>query len=334
MAPKPKANAEGKQKSLMTWFAKGPSATPKLKSTKPVAVPYDNASSSQASSQEPRTPASKEGTSSPLKASAKSSTSSRGHSTPPTSDPIDIDMLSPDDDAPVQKMAQRKRKVLLSDSDEDVPPVKVRKSVQPSSSPVAQVAKKQRISKDMTDDDEDEEETNAKRSFSQRLTNFKKSPVKRGNNHLNHSTSSLNLVTARKSRSNASDDDDFIAPSDSDGDSKSIKSSGSRSSASSRHSAASSEDEFSNDENRVKSKFKSKSFSKKNQPVQKGAAAPADTTSTGAGLFLTAAERREQGKKNDKKAAEDPYSFLAEIKDVRALKLLFAQARANAQLRL
>lgn len=31
--------------------------------------------------------------------------------------------------------------------------------------------------------------------------------------------------------------------------------------------------------------------------------------------FLTAAEQREQGKKNEKKAAEDPYAFLAEVQD-------------------
>jgi DNA mismatch repair protein MSH6 len=34
--------------------------------------------------------------------------------------------------------------------------------------------------------------------------------------------------------------------------------------------------------------------------------------------FLTAAEQREQGKKVEKKSAEDPYSFLQDVRDVRS----------------
>lgn len=37
--------------------------------------------------------------------------------------------------------------------------------------------------------------------------------------------------------------------------------------------------------------------------------------SSGGNLFLTAAEQREAGKKADKKLAEDPYSFLLDVKD-------------------
>ena len=37
--------------------------------------------------------------------------------------------------------------------------------------------------------------------------------------------------------------------------------------------------------------------------------------------FLTAAEQREQGKKNEKKSTEDPYSFLQDVRDVRNLLL-------------
>lgn len=33
-------------------------------------------------------------------------------------------------------------------------------------------------------------------------------------------------------------------------------------------------------------------------------------------MFLTKAEQRELGKKEEKKAAESPYSFLTDIKDV------------------
>ncbi|KAG5646336.1 hypothetical protein DXG03_003659 [Asterophora parasitica] len=309
MAPKPKSNAENKQKSLMSWFGKPsnapPNAKPKLKaSAKPVAPSDDGSTSlpSQSSSQEPRTPAGKTAKFGAAPSSAMASSSSRGHSTPPTSDPIDVDMVSSDEEHPVQK--SRKRKVLLVDSDEEAPPSKLRKSVQPSSSPVDKAAKKRRLSKALTDDDQDEDEDDGvTRSFSQRLTNFKKSPVKRG----------------RKSRSNASDDDDFIAPSDSDVETKSIKSSASRSSTSSRRSAVSSEDEFSDaaDDDNVKSKSKSKGAAKKTPPAKKSssAAASAEVASSGSGLFLTAAERRAQGKKDEKKAAEDPYAFLADVKD-------------------
>ncbi|KAG6861406.1 hypothetical protein C0995_000535 [Termitomyces sp. Mi166 len=306
MAPK-KANAEHKQKSLMSWFSKdsnGISSTmnPKAKNTKPAVALSDDASMSQSSSQEPRTPASKLANVHALTSSAMaSSTSSRGHSTPPTSDPIDVDMLASDEDDPhpVQKMTQRKRKVMLVDSDDENgnSASKQHKSVQPDSSPVPKAAtKKQRITKARTDDeDEDEDEDSGPiTSFSQRLTNFKKSPVKK----------------ARKSRSNASDDDDFIVPSDSDEDAKSVKSS--RSSASSRRSVVSSEDEFNDDDDNAKSKSKSKASKKKAPSVKQ---TPAASNGGASGLFLTAAERREQGKKDEKKAAETPYSFLEDIKD-------------------
>ncbi|KAG5727213.1 DNA mismatch repair protein msh6 [Termitomyces sp. T112] len=306
MAPK-KANAEHKQKSLMSWFSKdtnAPSSTMKPQAkTKLVVAPSDDASMSQSSSQEPQTPASKSSNIRALNSSAMGrSVSSRSHSTPPTSDPIDVDMLTSDEEDPhlVQKTSQRKRKVVLLDSDEenDNSVRKQRKSTQPDSSPVSKaVSKKQRITKARTDDeDEDDEDSGPITSFSQRLTNFKKSPVKK----------------ARKSRSNASEDDDFIVPSDSDGDTKSVKSSVSRSSVSSRRSAVSSEDEFSDDGDHVKSKSKSKSSRKKAPSAKQTSAVSNGGTS---GLFLTAAERREQGKKDEKKAAETPYSFLEDIKD-------------------
>ncbi|GLB42318.1 putative DNA mismatch repair [Lyophyllum shimeji] len=304
MAPRLKANAEPKQKSLMSWFGKGSNVTPNVKpkpETKPVAQP-DDASTSQPSSQEPRTPASKSFNFDALNSSAMvSSTPSSAHSTPPTSDAIDITMLSSDDEDahPVKRMAQRKRKVMLVDSDDEgVPPGKQRKSSQFSSSPVAKVAKKQRISKGPPGDEDDEDDDGAQSSFSQRLTNFRKSPVKK----------------TRKSRCKTSDDDDFIVPDDDDDDdAKSIKSSASCSSASSRRLALSSEEDFSDldDEN---PKSKSKGASKKAPAVKKTvAAAPEASSSTG--MFLTAAEKRQQEKKDEKKAAETPYSFLADVKD-------------------
>ena len=47
--------------------------------------------------------------------------------------------------------------------------------------------------------------------------------------------------------------------------------------------------------------------------------APAASAVSGGFSLLTAAERREQAKKDGKKATEDPYSFLLDINDVRGL---------------
>jgi len=120
---------------------------------------------------------------------------------------------------------------------------------------------------------------------------------------------------AQKSRSNASDDDDFIVP-DSDTEVKSVKSSSSRSTAS-RRSVASS-DESSIEDKPKKAKPKPKPSAKRAAGGKKGAtAAVAEGTSGGTNAFLTAAEQREQGKKNEKKVAEEAYSFLADVQDVR-----------------
>ncbi|KAG6836841.1 hypothetical protein H0H93_002521 [Arthromyces matolae] len=301
MAPKKAANTEPKQKSLMSWFSSkdtgGTSNSVKPKTRTTQLARSDDASTSQSSSQEPQTPASKSSNLRALTSSAMaSSTSSLGHSTPPTSDPIDIDMLSDEDDPhPVQKTSQRKRKVVLVDSDEEEG--KQRMS-EPDSSPITKVAnKKQRITKARVLNEDDEADTDAMTSFSQRLTNFKKSPVKK----------------PRKSRSNASDDDDFIVPSDSEDDARSVRSSKSRSSFTSRRSAASSGDDLSDDnEVEAKSKSKTKAATKKTKQTP----GPANGSSSNNTIFLTAAERREQGKKDEKKAAETPYSFLDDVKDV------------------
>ena len=154
--------------------------------------------------------------------------------------------------------------------------------------------------------------------FSQRLSNFKKLPAKQGaSSYVVRCISPTYLSNVvRKARSNASDDDDFIVPSDSDDDNKSIKSSISRSSTSSRRSAATLSDASSDEERPVKataSKAKNTSAKNKSSGISK---AVTDGASSANALFLTAAEKREQGKKNEKKGAEDPYSFLADVKDV------------------
>lgn len=108
MAPNSKPQAETmKQKSLMSWFAKESNSTPNAKPTKlgssaksaPTASKRDASSSQFSSSQEPRTPESKSMDFMALNSSAMvSSNSLRGGSTPPTSDPIDVDMVSSDED--------------------------------------------------------------------------------------------------------------------------------------------------------------------------------------------------------------------------------------------
>lgn len=127
----------------------------------------------------------------------------------------------------------------------------------------------------------------------------------------------MTLNIGSKPRSNASDDDDdFLVLSDSEDDAKSIKSSTSRSSTSSRRSVLHSDE--SDDEDAPKTKNgKSKSTSTKSKAfgAKKGTSAQ-EVASSGAGLFLTAAERREQGKKDGKKATEDPYAFLLDVQDV------------------
>lgn len=119
----------------------------------------------------------------------------------------------------------------------------------------------------------------------------------------------LTAATGRKSRSAASDDDDFVEPSDSDMETKSQKSfkSASSRSGSSRRSALSDDD--SENEEPVK-KSKSKPAAKATAD-QNGPAATSGTRS-----FLTAAEQREQNKKNEKKESESPYAFLEDIRDV------------------
>lgn len=125
-----------------------------------------------------------------------------------------------------------------------------------------------------------------------------------------------------KSRSRASsDDDDFIVPDDdgSEVETRSAKTSSSRrSSMSSRRSAASSdgedaeldEDDLEDDAPKIsRPKTKSKAPAKSSTK-----AVPAGN---GSFSFMTAAEQREKGVKDDKKAAESPYDFLLDVRDVR-----------------
>ncbi|KJA23091.1 hypothetical protein HYPSUDRAFT_40213 [Hypholoma sublateritium FD-334 SS-4] len=357
MPPKNKPSTESlKQKSLTSFFSRpgatGAASTPAskpaavFKTPAPKARTHADANEKSKASEAAVTPstknASKPGTSSSphdpktpdahfsdVRALNSSVASSRVASTPPTSDPIDVDMMPSDAEtdgmASVKSTTQsrQKRKVVIEDSDDDddAEPLATKgraKATFRGSSPTDAIrsqAKKPRLSKVITEDDEDgDSNEDVKSSFSQRLTRFKKSPVKKA-----------------KSRSRASsDDDDFIVPDDDSEvetrSTKSAKSSSSRrSSMSSRRSAVSSDDEDAeldadglDLEDDIPKKSKSKSKAKaaaKSSFSKKAAAAPSAGGGTGSFSFLTAAERREQGIKDDKKAAESPYDFLLEVKD-------------------
>ncbi len=80
------------------------------------------------------------------------------------------------------------------------------------------------------------------------------------------------------------------------------------------------EDDLDLDDAPKKSKSKSKAKATgKSSSSKKDASAPSAGGETASFSFLTAAERREQGIKDDKKAAESPYDFLLEVKDVSIL---------------
>ncbi|KAK0489289.1 muts domain V-domain-containing protein [Armillaria novae-zelandiae] len=292
MAPKAKPSTENmKQKSLMGWLSKGADATPAKSNASKPAFKAPNASTSKPKNL--RTPESTKPDIRVLSSSASVSSFGDGSikDTPPTSDPIDLDMLSEEEDAPRKRsrtFGGGKRKLAYEDdSDEGTRASSTTGGSEPPSSPLQSKksrAKKPRLSAPLSDDDEDNQAVTA--SFSKRLTHFKKSPKKKG------------------SRSTASsDDDDFIAPSDSDDNTKSVKS---RSSGSSRRSVGPDTDFDDEDEHSGKKK--------KSRPAPKKASA-STAASGGNSSFLTAAERREQDKKNEKKSAEDAYAFLADVKD-------------------
>lgn len=126
------------------------------------------------------------------------------------------------------------------------------------------------------------------------------------------------FVYTGRPRSNASDDDDdFIVPSDSEVETRSIKSSSSRLSSASRRSGVASDDDedFGQDEDEEPKKKRKPSGKSRSSPAK--GSSKALTSSGGSATFLTAAEQREQGKKEEKKAAESPYSFLYDnVRDV------------------
>ncbi|KAI0049216.1 DNA mismatch repair protein Msh6 [Auriscalpium vulgare] len=290
-APK---NDSMKQKSLVGWLSKstpGGSAT----KTKPRVASRPQQPSSPTREPEFQTPASKKGAErfdSPAVKSATYTRSSDGGSsfkdTPPTSDAVDVDLLSEDDEPKGPK--RLKRKMVAEESDEEnggIDAIAYKKGLsayRPSPEPEEKVSrpKKPRVSVLPSDEEEDE----VKPSFAGRLSKFKKSPKK-------------------KARSVKSDDEDFIVP-DEDEDEIPSRSVSRASTRSSRTSALISDD----DEVDVEPKKKT---GKSRKPPHTKGGAPIGGGSNSS--FLTAAERRELALKEDKKSQEDSFSFLVDPKD-------------------
>ncbi|KAM5536095.1 hypothetical protein V8D89_010194 [Ganoderma adspersum] len=336
-----------KQKSLMSFFgkrdgvdSKGPSATNKpkpkpavtatpAKSTKTKLRDKENPPSSPAAPTEVHTPMPKGNSQSSGIVSATYTRSSVGGSsgrdTPPTSDPIDIDMLSEVEADPSEALqssaakstsTRRKRKIVVEDSDDDLPP----------SDPIPygnanERSKKPRMAAVFSDVEEDGEEAPEMNSFAKRLTKYQKSPAK---------------SKSRGRKKVGDDDDDFIVPDDIDEDEEAeVSSSRGRSSsrASSRMSSRSSalseldSDLDLEDDDEPKSKSKAKAKSKAKSTYNKTAAPSRpplkqESSSKGPGgsAFLTAAEQRALKQKSEKKAAEDAFRFLADVRDKDGLR--------------
>ncbi|KZT71945.1 DNA mismatch repair protein Msh6 [Daedalea quercina L-15889] len=325
----PKNPQKMKQKSLMSFFGKPSATKASTSAAKEPATQAKSAKEMQKYAQEDaflpspavieaRTPLSKTTSQSSAITSAMYTRSSDGgfsaHDTPPTSDPIDVDMLSDDDETGnVKATVNRKRKAVVDDSDDDeggIDTVAYRRGESsrkrsPDPALLASV-KKQRVAVTVLSDDEqgsDAEDEPRFKSFSQRLTKYQKSPQKKSSK------------ARRKAQDD--DDDDFIVPDDEgeldddaeDDDHRSSSRASSRASGSSRlsayaHSSATSEaesDTFGSSTSKAK--------------VSARPALKKENSSKGANNFLTVAEQRAQQQKADKKSSEDPFSFLQEVKD-------------------
>ncbi|KAI0761142.1 DNA mismatch repair protein Msh6 [Irpex lacteus] len=320
------ANEKMKQKSLMAFFSKpGAASASSSTKTKESTTQKKATSTTTKDTKDSRVndaPSSDvpDVQSTPLKGSSQHSAAhdsprssvvpSSPMETPPTSDPIDVDMLVDEEvtqsepiDAKSTEKA-KKRKIVLDDSDEETADVdaaayqKGLSAYQPSPAPKRQPArsKKARTSALLSDDD-DSEEDEALTSFSKRLTKFRPPTAPK----------------AKRRKSNADDDDDFIVPDDVDEDDDELPPSSSR--ASSRlsnyaHTSASSEGE---DDDLVASKPKP---GKKKAKAERPALQTAGSSKVGSSdMFLTAAERRMMQQKENKKSAEDPFEFLLDPRD-------------------
>ncbi|KAI0642601.1 DNA mismatch repair protein Msh6 [Trametes meyenii] len=224
---------------------------------------------------------------------------SSARDTPPTSDPIDVDMTSDAEDreADMSSAARRtasrpKRKIIIEDSDDDLSADDSIAYKRTSAS-----SKKARMSAVFSDEEPDEEDPKLN-SFAKRLTKYQKS-------------SSKPKGKSRGRKSNE-DDDDFIVPDDieEEDEEEGGGRSSSRASSSSRPSSrlsSYSHSGVSEAETDVEEPKARKSSGR--PPLKK------EASSKGASSFLTAAEQRALKQKDDKKSTEYPFSFLVDPKD-------------------
>ncbi|PCH35419.1 DNA mismatch repair protein Msh6 [Wolfiporia cocos MD-104 SS10] len=313
-----------KQKSLMSFFGKTPAKTeareipaPKIKAQEPTrnaktVAPREAVSSS--SPPAPATPLTKGNSQSSGIASATYTRSSDGglsaRDTPPTSDPIDVDMFDEEEERQSVRSAakpakvRRRRSMQVEDSDEgetSISPIAYRKGLttrKRSPEPMERsVAKKQRVAIILSDDEEEEPVVS---SFALRLTKYQRPPA---------------TSKAKKGRKADDDDDDFIVPDDVDEDDDDLvprapsRASGSSSSRSSSRLSAFASSYTSDADSDSVAPTKS---------VKKPTGRPAlkkDASSRGSNAFLTAAEQRAQHQRAEKKGTEDPFSFLLDVRD-------------------
>ncbi|KAH9994684.1 hypothetical protein BJV77DRAFT_1059906 [Russula vinacea] len=290
-----------KQKSLLGWLSK-PAVTKVANSSSAVNAPVTSSSPSGRDSIF-ETPSTKKrntlGTDLPAVRSATFTKSSDGgtsfNETPPTSDPIDVDMSS-DEDLPSRdiKSARTKRKIAIEDSDEaeecDNTGATQRKgSSAYRSSKEPGRAKKARvkpIENDVFLESDDQDGTPS--AFSQTLSRFKKSPKKKAR------------LTRTPDDGDDDYDDDFIVPDDSEDD------------RSSRQSLLS---DYEDDEVGIQTTKAKKSAAAAGRPPLKKTQGTGGSASTSTSNFLTAAEQRAQATKEEKKSQDDPFSFLLDVRD-------------------
>ncbi|KAG9034241.1 DNA mismatch repair protein msh6 [Tulasnella sp. JGI-2019a] len=289
MPPKDGKDA-GKQKTLHGFFSKAP---PKLPVTSGSALAALSQSTSSAttliSETETRrnfasTPAKKAGGASSSSGHPSSSSSAAKSTASERAHVIDVDMDEGDESEPiVTKKKLLKRKVVAGDSDNE--------------------------------SDVDLEK------FSLKLSQFQRPSLagRRSNVGSDASSASKPERTAKRRRTSvaSSDDDDFIVPSDDEEevDERPAKSSGSRRASSSASEMevdiGSDDDDDEEDAPKKKKVAKPKQQTKSSRPPPK----PSAGTQSGSNLFLTEAERRTQETKQEKKGAEECYSFLLDIRD-------------------
>ncbi|KIK25984.1 hypothetical protein PISMIDRAFT_676513 [Pisolithus microcarpus 441] len=275
MAPKPPAKQKSgenmKQKSLMNFFSK----------------PTDSTKSPVRQAQVPESPV--EVLTSPVVPSRRSSDAGNSFKdTPPTSDPVDVDMLSDEEVvlSASKSVPRTKRKGIIFESDDEASA-----PTHTQSSPCRGRSKKPRTASPSDD------ECDVASNFSSRLSRFKKAPLK---------------TLAKRTYPS---DDEFIVPSDSGEDSPDRSSSRASSrSTSTRHSARAGYDDDGDDYEGIDRIKKSQS---KRSLKQLGTAG---VSGGGPSLFLTAAEQRTQQQKTEKKASEEPFAFLQNPRDKDGLR--------------